>query len=163
MKKHAGIAILLAILAAPVAADEDVSIVSIKRLPLSVALRIAQAAIAECQAKGIQAGVTVVDRDGTVQAKLRDAIAAPIVLEFSQAKAHTAAMFNVATANLKERANTPIGRMPGMLPWPGGLPIQVGGALLGAVGVAGAPLGETDAECAQAGIDAVQEDLEMAL
>ena len=43
----------------------------------------------------------------------------------------------------------------------GGLPIQVGGALVGAVGVSGAPSGITDEECAQAGIDAVLDDLEM--
>jgi uncharacterized protein GlcG (DUF336 family) len=41
--------------------------------------------------------------------------------------------------------------------------IEVGGALLGGVGVSGAPAGETDEECAQAGVDAVQDDLEMAM
>ncbi|MFM1892131.1 MAG: hypothetical protein RLZ44_1208, partial [Pseudomonadota bacterium] len=40
---------------------------------------------------------------------------------------------------------------------------EVGGALVGAVGVSGAPSGETDEECALAGIAAVQDDLEMAL
>ena len=42
------------------------------------------------------------------------------------------------------------------------MPIQVGGALLGGVGVSGAPSGDTDQECAQKGVDAVQTDLEMA-
>ena len=45
----------------------------------------------------------------------------------------------------------------------GGLPIQVGGALLGGVGVSGAPSGTVDEECAQAGVEAVQTDLEMSL
>lgn len=45
----------------------------------------------------------------------------------------------------------------------GGVPIQVGGSLLGGVGVSGAPSGETDQECAQAGVDAVQTDLEMSM
>jgi uncharacterized protein GlcG (DUF336 family) len=31
------------------------------------------------------------------------------------------------------------------------------------VGVSGAPSGETDEECAQAGLDAVMDDLEMAM
>ena len=35
-------------------------------------------------------------------------------------------------------------------------------ALVAGVGVSGAPAGETDEECAQAGVDAVMEDLEMA-
>jgi uncharacterized protein GlcG (DUF336 family) len=45
----------------------------------------------------------------------------------------------------------------------GGLPIQVGGSLLGGVGVSGAPSGETDQACAQAGVDAVAVDLEMSM
>jgi uncharacterized protein GlcG (DUF336 family) len=45
----------------------------------------------------------------------------------------------------------------------GGVPIQVGGALLGGVGVSGAPSGETDQACAQAGVEAVQVDLEMSM
>jgi uncharacterized protein GlcG (DUF336 family) len=43
----------------------------------------------------------------------------------------------------------------------GGLPIQAGGQLLGAVGVSGAPSGKTDEECAQAGMDTIIDDLEM--
>ena len=72
-------------------------------------------------------------------------------------------MFNVATTELKDRADTPIGRVPGLVMSAGGVPIQVGGSLLGAVGVSGAPSGDTDAECALAGIEAVQTDLELAM
>jgi uncharacterized protein GlcG (DUF336 family) len=43
----------------------------------------------------------------------------------------------------------------------GGLPIEAGGQLLGAVGVSGAPAGETDERCARAGIAKVIDDLEM--
>ena len=45
----------------------------------------------------------------------------------------------------------------------GGLPIQLGGSLVGAVGVSGAPDGATDEECAKAGLDLVMEDLELSL
>lgn len=45
----------------------------------------------------------------------------------------------------------------------GGVPIQVGGSLIGAVGVSGAPSGEVDEQCAQAGVDAVMDDLEMSM
>ena len=72
-------------------------------------------------------------------------------------------MFNVATSELADRANTPIGRVPGLIMSAGGVPIQVGGSLLGGVGVSGAPSGDTDQECAQAGVDAVSTDLEMAM
>jgi uncharacterized protein GlcG (DUF336 family) len=94
---------------------------------------------------------------------LRDTIAPPITLPISKGKAVAAVNFSVATSELSDRANTPIGRVPGLVMSAGGIPIQAGGAIVGGVGVSGAPSGETDAECAQAGIDAVSDDLEMAM
>ncbi|MXZ82075.1 MAG: heme-binding protein, partial [Gammaproteobacteria bacterium] len=41
----------------------------------------------------------------------------------------------------------------------GGLLIDAGGATVGAIGVSGAPGGELDDLCAQAGIDAIEEDI----
>ena len=146
-----------------VMADEAAPTVTVKRLSLETATRIAQGAIQACRKEGIQIGVTVVDRDGTVQVALRDTIAAPITLSISRQKAFTAVNFNAATSQLAERANTPIGRIDGLVMSPGGLPIQAGGQLLGGVGVSGAPSGKTDEACAQAGIDQVIDDLEMAM
>jgi uncharacterized protein GlcG (DUF336 family) len=154
------LAVGLGLMAGP-AASEETLMVQVKRLSLDVATTIAQGAVAACREKGIQIGVTVVDRDGTVQATLRDTIAPPITLPISKGKAYAAVNFSVATSELASRADTPIGRVPGLVMSAGGIPIQVGGALLGAVGVSGAPTGETDAECAQAGIDAVIDDLEL--
>ncbi len=45
-------------------AAEDPSVINIKRLSLEMALKAAQAAIHDCRAKGIQIGVTVMDRSG---------------------------------------------------------------------------------------------------
>lgn len=137
--------------------------VSSKNLTLTTATKIAQAAIAECTKKGIQIGVTVVDRQGIVQVTLRDTIAAQITLPISKGKAYTAVNFNAPTSALNNRANGPIGRAPGIIMSAGGLPIQAGGSLLGGVGVSGAPSGKTDEACAQAGIDAVIDDLEMSM
>ena len=120
-------------------------------------------AVDACRALGIQIGVTVVDRDGTVQVQLRDTIAAPITVSISKMKAFTAVNFNAATSAMGSRANTPIGRIDGLVMSGGGLPVQVGGSLLGGVGVSGAPSGETDEACAQAGLDKVIDDLEMAM
>ena len=142
---------------------EDPMMVSVKRLSLETAQTVAQAAVAACREKGIQIGVTVVDRDGVVQAQLRDTIAAPITVPISYKKAYTAANFNAATSALEPRADTAVGRQDFLVMSAGGVTIEVGGALLGAVGVSGAPAGETDEECAQAGVDAVQDDLEMAM
>lgn len=147
---------------APLAAEDNL-MVSVKRLSMDTALSIAQAAIAACREKGIQIGVAVVDRDGVVQAHLRDTIAAPITLPISRQKAFTAVNFNANTSALGARADTPIGRLDGLVMSAGGVAIQVGGSLLGGVGVSGAPSGKTDEECAQAGVDKVMEDLEMSM
>jgi uncharacterized protein GlcG (DUF336 family) len=149
-------------IAAPALAEDPMT-VSIKRMSLDTAQKIAQATIAACREKGIQIGVTVVDRDGVVQAQLRDTIAAPITIPISFKKAYTAVNFNADTSALAERADTPIGRQDFLVMSPGGATVSVGGALLGGVGVSGAPAGETDEECAKAGVAAVQDDLEMAM
>jgi uncharacterized protein GlcG (DUF336 family) len=152
-----------AVVAAAPSHGEDSPMVSVKRLSMQTALTIAKGAIEACGKKGIQIGVAVVDRDGLVQVHLRDTIAAPITLPISRQKAFTAVNFNAATSALGDRADSPIGRIDGLVMSAGGLPIQVGGALVGGVGVSGAPSGQTDEECAQAGIDQVLDDLEMSL
>ena len=150
-------------LSAQLAVAEDAMVTQVNRMSLETATTIAQETIAACRKKGIQVGVTVVDRDGVAQVALRDTIAPTITLPISKGKAYAAVMFNVPTPQLSERANTPIGRTPGVVMATGGIPIQVAGSLIGGVGVSGAPSGETDAECAQAGIDAVAMDLEMSM
>ena len=141
---------------------EDAMMINVKRLSMETAQQIAMGAIEACRKEGIQIGATVVDRDGITQVSLRDTIAAPITASISRDKAYTAVMFNAATSGMTDRGNTPVGRQPRLIMSAGGIPIQVGGALVGGIGVSGAPSGETDEMCAQAGIDLVQDDLEMA-
>jgi len=162
--KRAFFAIALAgAVAAVPAVAEDSMVIQVKRMSMDTAMKVAKATVDACREKGIQIGVTVVDRDGVAQAVLRDTIAPTITLPISEGKAYAAVMFGVPTSELSERANTPIGRVPGVVMSAGGVPIQVAGSLLGGVGVSGAPSGDTDQACAQAGVDAVQTDLEMAL
>ncbi len=144
-------------------AEDDQLSVPVYRLTLDAANSVAQAAIDECRKQGIQAGVTVVDRNGIVQVALRDTLAPQITLPISKGKALAAVNFGVSTADLADRANTPIGRVPGLVMSQGGLLIQAAGNNFGAVGVSGAPSGATDEECAQAGVNAIQDDLEMSL
>ena len=158
------IAALAAFCVTAPALAEDPMVVQVKRLSMDTAVKIAQGAIEARREKGIQIGVTVVDRDGTVQVTLRDTIAAPITVPISEMKAKTAANFNSATSAMTARADTPIGRIDGLVMSAGGVPVLVGGsALVAAVGVSGAPAGETDEECALAGLAKIQEDLDMAL
>jgi uncharacterized protein GlcG (DUF336 family) len=160
--KLSALTLAAAFVATPALAADDAMVVSIKRLSMDTAVKLAQATVAACREKGIQIGVTVVDRDGTVQVQLRDTIAASITAPISKMKAFTAANFNAATSAMTARADTPIGRIDGLVMSAGGLPIQVGGSLLGALGVSGAPDGATDEECAQKGLAAVAGDLELA-
>lgn len=152
-----------ALISTSAAIAEDNMVTQVKRMSMETAVAIARGAVDACRKKGIQIGVTVVDREGIPQAVMRDTIAPAITLPISKDKAYTAVMFSVPTSDLADRADTPVGRVPGVVMSAGGLPVQVGGALLGGVGVSGAPSGDTDQQCAQAGIDVVQTDLEMSM
>lgn len=147
---------------APWAAEQPLT-VSVQRLSMETALKIAQGAIAACRAAGIQIGVTVVDRGGNPQVVLRDVLAPDLTLTVSRQKAYTAMSFNAKLSTLENRFTTPfsVGKVEGLLFSAGGVPIAAGGILYGAVGVSGAPSGEQDERCAQAGVDAVLEDLEL--
>ena len=59
--------------------------------------------------------------------------------------------------------STPFGppAVGGLVIGAGGLPIRAGGELVGGIGVSGAPSGQTDERCAQAGFDAISDDLEL--
>lgn len=142
---------------------EESMTVNIKRLSMESALRIAQGAIQACRKKGIQVGVTVVDRGGHAQVVLRDVLAMDLTLRISQQKAYTAMAFNAPTSSLVGRFKTEgtIAKVNGIVFSAGGVPIQAGGMIVGGVGVSGAPSGLTDEECAAAGLKAVSADLEM--
>lgn len=146
------------------AKEEAAMSVSVKRLTLESALKIAQAGIEACRAKGIQIGITVVDRGGHPQVVLRDVLAPDLTIDVSLKKAYTAMSFNSATSAMEDRFKNPfsVGKIDSLVVSAGGLPISAGGVLYGAVGVSGAASGEVDEECAQAGVDAIKDDLEMA-
>ena len=142
---------------------EEAMTVSVKRLTMESALKVAQEAINACRKKGIQVGVTVVDRSGNTQVVLRDVLAPDVTLAVSYKKAYTAVSFSASTSALKRQANSSLAHVENMFFGAGGLLIQAGGQLLGGVGVSGAPGGEQDEECAQAGINAIADDLEMSM
>lgn len=137
--------------------------VNIKRLSLDTALRIGQAAIEKCRKEGVQITVTVIDRGGNTQVVLRDTLAMDISTPISKKKAYTAMEFNSPTSALENRFPGSYGvpKMDELLVSAGGVPINIGGNIMGGIGVSGAPSGVTDESCAAAGLAAVQEDLEM--
>jgi uncharacterized protein GlcG (DUF336 family) len=149
--------------APPAIADAQPVTVNIKRMSLDTALTAAQASIAACRKEGVQITVTVIDRGGHPQVVLRDVLAMDVSLSISRDKAYTAMSFNSPTGNLEGRFKGSYGvpKTKGVLIARGGLPVLAGGSILGGIGVSGAPSGETDEKCAQAGIDAIRDDLEM--
>jgi len=143
-------------------AEEPLTL-SVKRLKMETALRIAQAAIAQCRKEGVQIAVTVVDRSGHAQVVLRDVLAMDITLPISKQKAHTAMAFNSPLSQMEDRFTKPfqVAKLDGLIISAGGIPINIGGSILGGIGVSGAPSGLIDEKCAKAGLAAVSEDLEM--
>ena len=156
--------ISLIILSPILAAEEQPAMVNVKRMSLDMAILAARATIDACRKEGVQVAVTIIDRGGHPQVVLRDVLAMDLTLTISKQKAYTAMSFNSATSGLTGRFTDPfsIGKVKGLVVSAGGLPINVGGNILGGIGVSGAPSGETDEKCAQTGLDAILDDLEMA-
>lgn len=146
------------------AADESPT-VTFKQMSTEIAQRAAQAALANCRKRGFQVSVAVVDRAGLMQVFLRDRFAGPHTVQVAQDKAWTAASFKISTAALGKatQGDSPesgIRLVKRVMINGGGLPVSAAGSLLGGIGVSGAPGGDADQACAQAGIDAVTDDLE---
>ena len=139
---------------------------SIKLLTPETALKAAQAALKKCRDGGFQVTVAVVDRMGIAQVLLRDRYAGPHTVDMARAKAYTAVSFRTDTTALAEatqagRPQSGIRHRPEVAAVGGGLMIEAGGALLGAIGVSGAPGGKEDDACAVAGIAAIRDDIEL--
>jgi uncharacterized protein GlcG (DUF336 family) len=138
---------------------------TIKLLTLDTALKAAQAALKKCRDSGFQVAVAVVDRMGVPQVMLRDRYAGAHTPRMARAKAYTAVSFRTNTTELAEatqagRPSSGVRDLPGIVALGGGLTIDAGGSLLGAIGVSGAPGGKEDDACAAAGIAAIREDIE---
>ena len=139
---------------------------SVKLLTPETALKAAQAALARCRASGYQVTVAVTDRMGVLQVLLRDRFAGPHTADMARAKAYTAVSFRTNTTELAERtqAGKPqsgIRHRPGVVAVGGGMMIEAGGSLLGAIGVSGGPGAREDDACAEAGIAAIRDELEL--
>ncbi len=137
-----------------------------KTLTPEAALNAAQAALESCRKQGFQAAVAVTDRNGLVQVLLRDRYAGPHTPDIAINKAWTAASFKTSTLEFGKdtQAGKPMSGIrnhPRVIAAGGGLPIEGGGTLVGAIGVSGGPGGEADESCAKAGIKAIADSLEL--
>lgn len=121
-------------------------------LSMEAGVAIAQRSVELCREKGFAVAATVVDRSGAVLAVARGTSAGRATLDGSRRKAYTAinmGMSSAAVENLvrDEIALRALGDIEDFLPLQGGVLINIGGEVVGAVGVGGAS-GEVDEHCA---------------
>ncbi len=133
-----------------------------KNMSLDLANQIAAATVAACTAGGYAVAATVVDRAGSVRAVQRADNAGPHTVEASRQKAFTSASAKAPSLAIMENAQknpaaANLADIPGFLLLGGGVPVKVGNEVIGAVGVAGAPGGHLDDQCAQAALAKVQD------
>ena len=152
--------ILLALLFSPIASLAQQATFETRSMTPEIALSAARAALEHCRKAGYQVAVAVVDRAGVPQVLLRDRFAGTHTVRVAIDKAWTAASFRIPTSALAKetQAGMPMSGLrshPRVLAIGGALPIEGGGAHLGAIGVSGAPGGEADDACAAAGIKAI--------
>ncbi len=130
-------------------------------LPVVLAGKAAQAALDACKKDGYRVSASVVDRAGVLRAMLRADGAGPHTVDSSRKKAYTAASLRRATSELadmiaKQPALQALREMnESILMVGGGLPIEIAGEVVGAIGVGGAPGTHLDDACAEAGLDAI--------
>lgn len=130
-------------------------------LPLNLAQRATQAVIDACKKDGYRVSVSVVDRAGLLRMMGRADGAGPHTIDSSRKKAYTAVSLRRATSELADLMS----RTPALqalrdmndqiLMLGGGLPIEIGGEVVGGIGVGGAPGTHLDDACAEAGLDAI--------
>ena len=131
-------------------------VVTQRNLSLAMAKTIAEAALAECKAKGFNTSAAVVDRAGQVLVIMRDEQATAQTAEMARRKAYTARMFRITTMEFQKRTTEDPARaaqrdLADILALSGGVPVQVGNDTIGAVGSAGSTLQQDDA-CSKAGV-----------
>jgi uncharacterized protein GlcG (DUF336 family) len=134
-----------------------------KNMSMALSMAIIQGAIEQCTKDGYKVSVTIVDKGGNVAAQIRGDGTAPHTMEFSRLKAYTARTRNQTSLQtmkmLEDPANAFIRQIPGVVGVGGGVPIRAGTEVIGGIGVSGAPGGEKDEVCANAGIAKVADAL----
>jgi len=167
MRTAVGVGTVLAatLFAAAAASAQDRGTFAVRHLLPETALKATRAALEDCRKRGYQVAVAVVDRSGVAQAMLRDRFAGPHTPETATGKAWTAVSFRGDTLEfaIETQAGRPssgIRDLPNVVAIGGGVLIEAGGSIVGAIGVSGAPGGDADDLCAKAGVAAIRDDIE---
>jgi uncharacterized protein GlcG (DUF336 family) len=126
-------------------------------IPLDTSKRVAAAALDEARRNGWTMAVAIVDAAGDLVyfEKMDETQTGSVTV--SQSKARSAARFKRPTKAFQDALTaTPDGLrilgIEGAVPVEGGLPIVMGGKIVGAIGVSGGT-SQQDGQCAQAGVN----------
>lgn len=169
MKKIAPVSSLIVAAALAVgfgAQAQDRGTYTVRHLLPETAVKATRAALEDCRKRGYQVSVAVVDRSGVAQAMMRDRFAGPHTPSTAINKGWTAVSFRTNTTDFAVetaagKASSGIRQLPNVVAVGGGVLIEAGGSIVGAIGVSGAPTGEADEQCAKAGLAAIREDIEL--
>jgi uncharacterized protein GlcG (DUF336 family) len=131
-------------------------------LTLDLAKKMAAACEARAMQEGWKMNIAIMDAGGNLVYFQRMDNAFLKSIEIAMLKAGTSAGFPFSTKMVEEIAATRvpgIAHVPGIAAFEGGLPVMTaGGVHIGSIGVSGAAASD-DGKCAQAGIDAIADDL----
>ena len=134
-----------------------------KNVSMAMALAIIQGTIEQCTKDGYKVSVVIVDKAGNVAASVRGDGTNPHTMEFGRLKAYTSRTRGQTSLEFmkltSDPANAYLKQIPNTVAVGGGVPIKAGNEVIGAVGVSGAPGGEKDEVCANAGIAKVADAL----
>jgi uncharacterized protein GlcG (DUF336 family) len=133
---------------------------------LDLAIRAARAAVDACAAAGYRTGATVVDSAGEARAMLTADGSDGSHVFVAMRKALTALTFKMPSSKANQlvpKSRDLLARVtPNMFVEGGALPLMVGNAVIGAIGVSGAGgtvIGRQDEICARAGLDEIKNEL----
>jgi uncharacterized protein GlcG (DUF336 family) len=131
-------------------------------LSVEAAEKMALACDRLARANGWKMNIAVLDEGGGLLYFRRDPAAYRGSVDISINKAWTSTQFGFPTRMWGEmivKRAEGIQYTPRLIIFPGGLPIKVGDALVGGIGVSGAT-GDQDEQCAKAGLEAAQDLLQ---
>jgi uncharacterized protein GlcG (DUF336 family) len=152
-----------AVLAASLAPSAQAQTLTRKDISIDAAVLIATTAMADCKAKGWRISVAVVGRSGELLVHVRGDDTGPHTMDNSFRKAYTSRTSRRPSGDmakrLKDDPQLSLVTLPNMIGAQGALPITIGDDVVGAAGASGAPGGEKDEACIQAGLDKVKDQL----
>jgi len=134
-----------------------------KNVSMALSMAIMQGVLDQRAKDGYKVSVVIIDKGGNVAASVRGDGTPPHTMDFARMKAYTARTRNQTSLATMKQMEDPafafLRQIPNVVGVGGGVPIRVGNEVIGGVGVSGAPGGEKDEVCANAGVAKVADAL----